>query len=215
MNSNFTNSMRRLDVAKVLHDMGTPIFLLGTGLSALQSKDYKAAEHFMTVAARRLLRLSQHATLGEAADADSTNLYDTAKNVMDEIKAYADNKSKKSINFRLRADVDIMSIASKTDIERVLANLMKNAAESMFNTGGTITITSAKKSAYNTLEISDTGPGLPEVISKNPRCGKSINKKDGLGLGLSIVYETMERMGGHILLSTSHSGTTFRVLFPN
>ncbi|NEK71195.1 MAG: sensor histidine kinase, partial [Xanthomonas perforans] len=62
--------------------------------------------------------------------------------------------------------------------------------------------------------VSDNGFGIPEsqqqlVFQRFHRAGSSTGA-DGLGLGLSIVRDTIEVVGGQVTLNSSGEGSTFR-----
>jgi signal transduction histidine kinase len=67
--------------------------------------------------------------------------------------------------------------------------------------------------------IADTGIGIPDedqnmIFEAFYRCG-NVEFRRGLGMGLSIVSETMQQINGSITLSSSiGAGTTIRVEIP-
>jgi signal transduction histidine kinase len=67
------------------------------------------------------------------------------------------------------------------------------------------------------IEISDTGPGIPEDILPHIFEPFFTTKEEGkgTGLGLSLVYNIMKNHGGHITAkSKPGQGTTFIIEFP-
>ena len=72
------------------------------------------------------------------------------------------------------------------------------------------------------LEVEDTGPGIPEAARERifepfeqlePAHQKS---KTGLGLGLALVRQMVQTLGGSIELQTREGhGSTFRVHLPD
>ncbi|KCZ92090.1 sensor histidine kinase [Hyphomonas johnsonii] len=110
-------------------------------------------------------------------------------------------------------DVDIM--ADPDHLHRIVANLLRNAAEAMDSIeSGERRITATLTPAG--LDIIDTGPGLPDSACETlfkPFAGSS--RRNGTGLGLVIARELAQGMGGDLLLaSTSPSGTTFCLQLP-
>ncbi|MFW2852326.1 response regulator [Sphingomonas sp. TX0543] len=125
--------------------------------------------------------------------------------------------------------------ADPGQLEQVVVNLAVNARDAMLSRnphgGGTLTIrTRAATIAevrdrgdimpaadYTTLEISDTGTGIPpEVLPKifEPFfTTKEIGK--GTGLGLSTVYGIVKQSGGYIFAdSRPGQGATFTIYLP-
>jgi signal transduction histidine kinase len=98
---------------------------------------------------------------------------------------------------------------------RVLTNLVSNAADVMPE-GGTVTIRTSRSDDRVAIEVSDTGPGIPEEIRQ--RLFEPFfthGKKHGTGLGLSIVKKIIEDHRGTIeVLTTPGQGSTFRLLLP-
>jgi K+-sensing histidine kinase KdpD len=98
---------------------------------------------------------------------------------------------------------------------RALTNLVSNAADVMPE-GGTVTIRTSRSDDRVAIEVSDTGPGIPEEVRQ--RLFEPFfthGKKHGTGLGLSIVKKIIEDHRGTIEVSTTPGqGSTFRLLLP-
>ena len=71
-----------------------------------------------------------------------------------------------------------------------------------------------------TIDVSDTGPGIPEaardlVFDRFYRSSDASNGTTGTGLGLSIAKGAVEATGGVLSLErTSAEGSTFRIALP-
>jgi two-component system NtrC family sensor kinase len=104
-----------------------------------------------------------------------------------------------------------------SQLRQVLLNLMTNAVESMPE-GGTVTVRTHKAHAgMITIDIQDTGVGIPpENLNKlfTPFfTTKPIGK--GTGLGLAIVYGIIKMHRGQIHVSSKvNEGTTFTITLP-
>jgi signal transduction histidine kinase len=101
-------------------------------------------------------------------------------------------------------------------LKQVFINLSTNAIEAMQPDGGLleVTITRGKNNEIGIL-FSDTGPGIdPENVNKIFEPFFS-TKSQGLGLGLSICYEIIQRHNGHMDVSSIlGKGSTFEVWLP-
>jgi signal transduction histidine kinase len=108
---------------------------------------------------------------------------------------------------------DVLLDAGK--FARVIANLVGNAADAMPD-GGTITVHTTASDAGITVEVSDTGAGIPDdVLKKIFEPFFTHGKKHGTGLGLSIVKRIMDDHHGTIeVFSTPGKGSTFRLSLP-
>jgi len=111
-------------------------------------------------------------------------------------------------------------VTQKDKLIQVVINLMKNAAEAMQN-GGTLQIgtrVNATRNGGEYVEISfkDDGPGIPPEIMEN--LFRPIASSKGTrhaGLGLSIVKNLVDELGGKIFCQSNEiSGTVFQILLP-
>ena len=101
-------------------------------------------------------------------------------------------------------------------IQYAIANVIKNAFGAMPR-GGMLTISTRRDDGHVEVEMADTGSGIPAEIQ--PRIfdpffsTKPIHQ--GVGLGLLIAKEVVERSGGSIAFtSTLGIGTTFQIRVP-
>jgi len=91
-------------------------------------------------------------------------------------------------------------------IEQVLVNVIKNAAESI-GENGTITIrTTATDLA--TLRIIDDGKGIPDTVKPNLFTPFYSTKKDGQGIGLTLIREILVNHGCRFNLEQTAPGHT-------
>jgi two-component system NtrC family sensor kinase len=106
--------------------------------------------------------------------------------------------------------------SDQSQLQQVFMNLINNAIDAI-GSDGTIDITTRLGKASIDIVIHDNGPGIPQAIQKKifdpffttKHAGK------GSGLGLSISYSIIEKMGGRITLeSREGKGTTFMVSLP-
>jgi PAS domain S-box-containing protein len=99
-------------------------------------------------------------------------------------------------------------------LQQVLVNLAKNAAQAM-TTGGTLTLQTGETSDDVWVSVTDTGGGIPQEQINRIFEPFYTTKKKGSGLGLMIVQRIVRAHNGRIELD-SHvgRGTTFRVWLP-
>jgi signal transduction histidine kinase len=110
------------------------------------------------------------------------------------------------------------------DINQVLLNLIVNAShaisEAVDTNGGrgTITVRTSRDGAEVTIEVADTGVGIPPEIAERIFEPFFTTKEvgEGTGQGLSLAYSLVhDRHGGSIGFRTeSGRGTTFTVRLP-
>jgi signal transduction histidine kinase len=103
-------------------------------------------------------------------------------------------------------------IADKDKLRQVLLNLCKNAVEAMPN-GGTLTLRSFASGQWVSLDIHDTGDGIPENLSVFEPGVTS--KAQSSGVGLTIVREIIRQHAGTVsYTSRLGKGTTFHLKLP-
>jgi len=103
---------------------------------------------------------------------------------------------------------EMVLMLDRTQIYRVLVNLLRNSAEA----GATkITIRTEGDNGMTRLVVADNGPGLPKKVQENlfrPFTGSG--RRGGTGLGLAIARDLIRAHGGDLLLrSTGPAGTEF------
>jgi signal transduction histidine kinase len=100
-------------------------------------------------------------------------------------------------------------------LTRCFANIIKNAKEAL-GQEGTISIQIRDLGSLMKVSISDTGPGIPEVIrGRIFEPFVTYGKKRGTGLGMAIAKSTIDAHGGRIWLECETGrGTTFHVEVP-
>jgi signal transduction histidine kinase len=100
--------------------------------------------------------------------------------------------------------------ADRNQFFRVLANLLRNAADA----GARSAVVSAGVSrGIATIDIADDGPGLPDAVRVTLfRPFTRSTRHDGVGLGLAIARDLTLAHGGEIALASSGpEGTVFRL----
>jgi signal transduction histidine kinase len=97
-------------------------------------------------------------------------------------------------------------------------NIIINAAQAMEGKGKlTLKTCKAQHGNWINIEISDTGPGIPEDVLPHIFDHFFTTKEEGkgTGLGLSMVYSIIENHGGKITANSKPGqGTTFIIEFP-
>jgi PAS domain S-box-containing protein len=125
----------------------------------------------------------------------------------------------KGIVIRIQTELapDLPAImGSASEIRDALTNLIVNAVDAL-PAGGTITVTTYLGAAQDEcLEIRDSGVGMDEATRL--RCLEpffTTKGEAGTGLGLAMVYGTVQRHGAEMEIeSAPNSGTMVRVRFP-
>ncbi len=96
--------------------------------------------------------------------------------------------------------------------EQVILNIIKNSAESIGDTGEIVISTIPPC----TLEISDTGKGIPQELETKLFTPFFSTKPDGQGIGLLCIREILNSHSCTFSLRTYEDGLTrFRITFPS
>jgi signal transduction histidine kinase len=109
--------------------------------------------------------------------------------------------------------------ADSEQLYRVVLNLIRNAVEALAEQGkpGTICVKAERFGQRVRVDITDTGPGIPDGLA--PRLFQpfaTAARSGGSGLGLAIARDLARAHGGDIsLVATGAGGTTFRVEIPD
>jgi len=103
--------------------------------------------------------------------------------------------------------------------EQVFTNLILNAYEAMGSAGGRLKLAAAPSNSNGRsgvqIDIEDTGPGIAPELREQIFNPFFTTKKDGVGLGLSIVSKIVDDHRGWIrVASEPGKGACFRVFFP-
>ncbi len=103
-----------------------------------------------------------------------------------------------------------------SELNQVWTNLIDNAIDAM-NGSGDLRLTTRHDNHWATVEIQDSGPGIPETIQANIFDPFFTTKEPGkgTGLGLSISHSiVVQKHRGQITVSSSPGATRFIVRLP-
>ncbi|CAI2934419.1 PAS domain S-box protein [Aminobacter niigataensis] len=110
-----------------------------------------------------------------------------------------------------------MVIVDAVQIQQVLTNLMRNAMEAMRDSEvRLLTVrTFLGEPGEVAVEVSDTGPGIPDEVAARLFKPFVTTKPSGMGIGLSIAKRIVEAHAGIISMRrNAHGGVTFRFTLP-
>ncbi len=112
--------------------------------------------------------------------------------------------------------------ADHDQLFRVLVNVARNAVQALETRGqrdparDQIRITGRREGSVVVLEVSDTGPGVPEKARAHLfQAFQGSARAGGTGLGLAIAAELVRAHGGEISLVPGTIGATFRIAIPD
>jgi signal transduction histidine kinase len=224
--------MRRELVANVSHDLRSPIASIQGYLETVSMKDGELAseerERYVKTALKNTKRLNTLVSeLFELSKLETKQIEPTieafpiAELVQDVVMQYEPRAEEQAVD--LQAELPDRHARVEADIglvERALSNLIDNAIHYTPD-GGEVRVRLDNERDEVCVEVSDTGPGIPEddlphIFERFYRVDKSRDRdKGGAGLGLAIAKTILELHGRTLEVeSTVGEGTSFRFRLP-
>lgn len=131
--------------------------------------------------------------------------------IVSESRLKYNNISSIEIDFIASTDsVFSFSSINKTELNRIISNLINNSVEALVKNSGKVKICLSSTDKEIVIEISDNGKGIPEnLISKLGNRGATFDKEGGTGLGLYHASSTIKSWGGNLsIISNIGKGTS-------
>ena len=218
------DSARKQFIANASHELRTPIFSLGGFVELLDEEDPSPEERAEFVRTMRrqierltkltgdLLNLSQLDAGGIEMQIASVDLSALARELAREFGPRADLRGSR-LELRTPARPTI-ALADPERTRQVIRILLDNALTHTPE-GASVTVTIYSVDQRAELTVSDDGTGIPQRVQK--RIFERFYTADsagGSGLGLAIARELVQRMDGHIALSSSRRFTAFTLDLP-
>jgi K+-sensing histidine kinase KdpD len=195
------------------HQLGTPISSLLAWVELLKLK--QVDEQLLKEIDKDTLRLKTIAERFSKIGSKPSLTPVELKPVLENALTYMRNRSSKKIAFKTLLPKEPILVNLNVPLfEWVIENLCKNAIDAM-ETSGTITITASSEGKHLTIDVTDTGKGIPKSHFKTVFKPGFTTKQRGWGLGLSLVKRIIEENhGGKIFVKSSEpgKGTTFRII---
>ena len=217
--------LRERLVAVVGHDLRQPLASIDIRLEVLRwrTKDPEFLEDLrgLRASSRRMSRMIEQildftrSRLGGGLEVvfAPMDLREALVPIVDELRA-----AQPSATIQLQCP-ELRGAWDRDRLEQVFSNLIGNAL-AHGDPGKPVTVTAGAEALSVWVQVHNEGPPIPQQFQPalfNPfRMGERLNRSPaGLGLGLYISNEVIQRHGGQIeVRSTAVEGTTFRVVLP-
>ena len=215
-------------VANVSHELKTPIAVLKGVIETLNQEERdEDKKRFLKIAEKRidqmnslindLLIIARLESKEDKLIKKKIKLKGLVNSIYEDLAPIAEEKNIKFFN-NIPEDFSIFADESKISI--LLKNLIENAIK--YNKeNGTVRINGYEDKNFSTIEVSDTGIGIPKeslplIFERFYRVDKSRSRNiGGTGLGLSIVKHIVEAHKGKLeVKSEINKGSTFIVKIP-
>lgn len=212
------------------HDIRTPLTLIKAPLEELRDREQLSNDGSTNIdtALRNvnaLLRLTTNLINFERTNLYSSELYISeyelktfTMEAFDSFRSYANGKH---INYTYQAECCYLNVwFDKEKMDSILRNILSNALKYTPDEGS-VTVSISESSDSWSVEIKDTGIGIPaseqkKLFRSHFRASNTINSQvTGSGIGLMLVARLVELHKGKVLVnSVEHQGTTIKITFP-
>jgi signal transduction histidine kinase/ligand-binding sensor domain-containing protein/CheY-like chemotaxis protein len=213
--------------ANVTHEFRTPLTVILGPVERLLAREGSPMRrrHLEIVRrnAQRLMRLVEqlmtlaHIEANALAEPQSIRVDRTVGRLVESFRTLAEDRGIELVFDTLEEDSWITGDADST--EKIVINLISNALK-YTPAGGNVTVSIAGSGADVEIAVRDTGVGIaqadqPRVFERFYRTRDQLETAPGSGLGLALVKELVEAMGGAVSLTSAiDQGTTVCVCLP-
>ncbi len=231
------SELRTQFFANISHELKTPLNLIFSSLQLLEfhlksdgikSDKIKLDKYLLSIKNNgyRLLRLVNNLIDITKIDVNSFNLHrgnfdivTLLESIVELAKDYLEEKNR---NFRFESDIKSKIIACDPfNLERVILNLLSNAVK-FTSEGDEILLRITEEEGEIKISLRDTGIGIKKenqdiIFEQFRQVDQSFHKKrEGSGIGLSLVKSIIEMHGGKITLDSIYGVySKFNVYLPD
>lgn len=219
-------------VALATHQLRTPVAAIKWNLELLQKKmrDIATEDHqrYLTKISRNTYRMvaliddflsvSKLEMGTYATSEENVNLSEFIDGVLDE---FAEKITEKQITVKRDQQPEKFNLVTDGNLFHIIVSNLTSNAVKYLQTGGNLTISYRASGNKLVIQVSDNGIGIPQaelpnLFTKFFRASNArSHQTDGTGLGLYIVKQSVEQLGGTIeVTSTENILTTFTVTLP-
>jgi signal transduction histidine kinase len=215
-----------LAVSKINHDLRNLLAssqLLSDQLSSVPDpRVQRFAPKLMRSLERAIAFCQSTLSYGRAQEAAPDRRMMLIEPVVAEVRESAGLGSDGSITWISAIERGLAIDADPDQLFRILLNLVRNAAQALESRPQSdaaalqIRITGRREGTVAIIEVSDTGPGVPQKARDHLfEAFQSSGRPGGSGLGLAIAAELVRAHGGEIHLVEGTIGATFRIAIPD
>ncbi len=207
------------------HDIRTPLTTIRGYAEALELGRFGPEEierigGVLSVQSRQLSRLIEDLTmlarLDQAEFGLRTERVDVGAHVAEIAEGFRARAEEVGIRLEIDTEPDILISTDPDRLGQIAQNLVENALRYTPETGS-VSVAVRSDDGDAVIEVSDTGTGiepidLPHIFDRHYVGGHRMVRKEGSGLGLSIVRGLVERMSGEVTADSELGrGTTITV----
>ncbi len=210
---------------QVTHEINnplTPMKLTIQQLQRMKQTGHEDFEEYFNKSSKMLIEQIEHLSSIASSFSDFAKMPEsdpTRINIVERLEGiitlFRNNYEKVGIIFS-SISKEIFIKADKEEITQIFNNLIKNAIQAIpSEKKGVIFVNISTADGHTTIEIKDNGSGITTEIQDKLFEPNFTTKNSGMGLGLAIVRNIIEKNSGKIWFETeTNRGTSFYVRFP-
>lgn len=195
------------------HQLGTPLSSMEAWLEILRENE--ANSTLVTELSKDVDRLKlitdRFSKIGSIPKLEEKDIVEQIRNMTSYIRKRAPQKVQLTVH---SAEEELPAMISPPLFDWVVENLLKNALDAMEGKGK-IDITIENHPTFITVDVADSGKGIPKMSFEKVFKPGFSTKKRGWGLGLSLakrIIEEYHRGRLYVRSSEINKGTTFRIV---
>jgi signal transduction histidine kinase len=215
-----------LAVSKINHDLRnllSPAQLLSDRLAHLGDPSVrKLGSKLMATLDRAIAYCEQTLAYGKAQEPPPQRREVDIAQLLDEVRDTLDLEDGAKIGWVPSVERGLIADADPDQLLRVLINLVSNSVQALTARAPNdpsrdqIRIIARREGSVVILQVSDTGPGLPDRARAHLfEAFQGAARRGGTGLGLVIAAELIRAHGGDIRLLEGTIGASFRIVIPD
>jgi signal transduction histidine kinase len=215
--------VRRTFASDVAHELRTPLAILRTSVESIQDGVVSPDAASIASLHEEVLRMSRLVEdLETIAQADAARFslrrepVDLGAEVRTVVVGFRDRFAESGIELRSEIE-DVHVQGDAVRLRQIVSNLLSNALK-FTPSGGRVTVSVTETSSSASLEVADTGPGIPpdetdRVFDRFYR-GRTV-RAGGSGIGLAVVRDLAVAHGGEVSVESEPGrGSRFLVVLP-
>ncbi len=198
------------------HEMANALgAIVGWAALARQGTRVEEALELIETAAKTAWSIARSALRGTQGSRESAPpLTDLSAFADEAVRLLAPKAAEAGVTVKRRIESGLKVAGTRDDVWSAIWNPMTNAVEAMAH-GGTLRIAASAQDDWVRFVVQDDGPGMDEKIRDRVFDPYFTTKRTGTGLGLALVKQAVDHMGGKIdLQSNRGSGTRFQIDLP-
>ncbi len=215
-----------LAVSKINHDLRNLLAsaqLLSDRLAKIADPSVRSlAPKLMAALDRAIAYCQQTLAYGKAQEPPPVRRTVDVARLLDDVRETLGLEAASSIGWVPSIEGGLMVDADPDQLLRALLNLARNSKQALESRAPNdpkrdqIRIIGRREGSVVVLQVSDTGPGIPERARAHLfEPFQSSARRGGTGLGLVIAAELIQAQGGEIRLLDGTIGAAFRVTIPD